>query len=74
MTSLDFNQICHKELKVTGFLGSIWTSWKNAISVVKNDKVDLKCLVLHQFSLLSWEERFSIFENKKGIKIILKLV
>ena len=74
ITSLNFNQICYKELKVTGTLGSIWSSWKNAISLVKNDKVDLKCLVSHQFPLSSWKEGFSIFENKKGIKIILKPV
>jgi len=74
MTSLDFSQICYKELKVTGSLGSIWTSWENAISLVKNDKVDLKCLVSHQFPLLSWEKGFNIFENKKGIKIVLKPV
>jgi len=74
MTSLDFNQICYKELKVTGSLGSIWTSWENAISLVKNDKVDLKCLVSHQFSLSSWKEGFDIFENKQGIKIVLKPV
>jgi len=74
MTSLDFNQICYKELKVTGSLGSIWTSWENAISLVKNDKVDLKCLVSHQFPLSSWEKGFNIFENKKGIKIVLKPV
>jgi len=72
MTSLDFSQICYKELKVTGSLGSIWTSWENAISLVKNDKVDLKCLVSHQFPLSSWEKGFNIFENKKGIKIVLK--
>jgi len=74
MTSLDFNQICYKELKVTGSLGSIWTSWENAISLVKNDKVNLKCLVTHQFPLLSWKEGFDIFENKQGIKIVLKPV
>ena len=74
MTSLDFSQICYKELKVTGSLGSIWTSWENAISLVKNDKVDLKCLVSHQFPLSSWEKGFNIFENKKGIKIVLKPV
>ena len=74
MTSLDFNQICYKELKVTGSLGSIWTSWENAISLVKNDKVDLKCLVTHQFPLSSWKEGFDIFENKQGIKIVLKPV
>ena len=74
MTSLDFNQICYKELKVTGSLGSIWTSWENAISLVKNDKVNLKCLVTHQFPLSSWKEGFDIFENKQGIKIVLKPV
>lgn len=74
MASLDFNQICYKELKVTGSLGSIWTSWENAISLLKNDKVNLKCLVSHQLPLSSWEEGFSIFENKQGIKIVLKPV
>ena len=74
MTSLDFNQFCYKELKVTGSFGSIWTSWENAISLVKNNKVDLKCLVTHQFPLPSWKEAFEIFENKKGIKIVLKPV
>lgn len=74
MTSLDFNQICYKELKVTGSLGSIWKSWKNAILLVKNDKVNLKFLITHQFPLTSWKEGFDIFENKKGIKIILKPV
>jgi len=74
MTSLDFNQICYKELKVTGSLGSIWTSWEKAISLVKNDKVNLKCLVTHQFPLSSWKEGFDIFENKQGIKIVLKPV
>lgn len=74
ITSLDFNQFCYKELKVTGSFGSIWTSWENAISLVKNNKVDLKCLVTHQFQLPSWKEAFEIFENKKGIKIVLKPV
>ena len=74
MTSLNFNQICYKELKVTGSLGSIWASWKNAISLVQKNKVDLKCLVSHQFPLSSWEKGFKIFENKKGFKIILKPV
>lgn len=74
MTSLDFNQFCYKELKVTGSFGSIWTSWENAISLVKNDKVNLKCLVTHQFPLSSWKEGFDIFEDKQGIKIVLKPV
>ena len=72
MISLDFSQICYKELKVTGSLGSIWTSWKNAISLVKNDKVDLKCLISHQLPLSSWQEGFNVFEKKEGIKIVLK--
>lgn len=72
MTSFDFNQICYKEIEVTGSLGSIWTSWKNAIMLVVNNKVDLKSLVSHQFPLPSWKEGFDIFDNKKGIKIVLK--
>ena len=67
-----FDRICYKEIKVTGSLGSISPSWKNALKLVESGKVDLKPLISLEFALEDWENAFKAFENKEGYKIIIK--
>ncbi|WP_020610969.1 zinc-dependent alcohol dehydrogenase [Sediminispirochaeta bajacaliforniensis] len=69
---VDFPRICYKEIKVTGSLGSIWSSWDSAIRLVSTGKVNLKALATHEFKLEDWEEAFRTFEEKKGLKILIK--
>lgn len=69
---LDFARICFKEIKVTGSLGSIWTSWEKAIRLLEMGKVDLEKLASHKFTLDEWEKAFELFENKEGMKILIK--
>ena len=69
---LMFDRICYKEIKVTGSLGSIWTSWKKAITLVESGKVDLKPLITKEFSLENWKDAFDAFEKKEGYKILVK--
>ena len=68
----DFARICYKEIKVTGSLGSIWSSWDYAIRMVENKQVKLKDLVSDIFPLEKWEEAFKKFENKEGLKILIQ--
>jgi len=68
---LDFAKICYKEIKATGSLGSVWTSWKNAIRLVESGQVKLKKLVSHRFPLDQWEDGFTVFEEKQGFKVLL---
>lgn len=69
---LNFDRICYKEIKVTGSLGSVWTSWINAINLVSSKQLNLKDLVSHTFKLDEWETGFDVFEKKEGLKILFK--
>lgn len=69
---VDFPKICYKEIKVTGSLGSIWSSWDHAIRLVETGLVDVKPLITNTFALEDWEEAFAAFENKIGLKILIK--
>jgi len=69
--SLDFERICYKEVKVTGSLGSRWTSWERALQMVARGQVQLKPLVSDILPLAEWKKAFELFEAKKGLKIVL---
>lgn len=69
--TIDFERICFKELKVTGSLGSRWTSWEKAIQLVEQGKVRTKPLVSHEMPITEWEKAFRMFENKEGLKLVL---
>lgn len=69
--SLDFERICYKEVKVTGSLGSRWTSWERALQMVAQGQVQLKPLVSDILPLAEWKKAFDLFEAKKGLKIVL---
>jgi L-iditol 2-dehydrogenase len=69
--TIDFERICYKELKVTGSLGSRWTSWEKAIQLLEQGKVKTKPLVSHQFPITEWEKAFEMFESKQGLKLVL---
>jgi len=68
---LDFARICYKEIRVTGSLGSVWTSWKNALELVETGSINLKKLVSHRFSIDEWEKAFRVFEDKEGMKVLM---
>jgi L-iditol 2-dehydrogenase len=69
--TIDLEKMCYKELKLTGSLGSRWTSWVKAIQLIEQGKVKTKPLVSHQMPITDWEKAFKIFENKEGLKLVL---
>ena len=68
---LDFEKICFRELKVTGSIGSTWTSWEKAIQLIAAGKVNTKVLVSDVMSISDWEAAFKKFEAKGGLKLVL---
>lgn len=68
---IDFEKIAFRELKVTGSLGSTWTSWEKAIELVKAGKVNTKILASDVLPITEWESAFKKFENREGLKLIL---
>jgi L-iditol 2-dehydrogenase len=71
---LDFGLIAYKELQVTGSLGQKWTAWKRGLTLLSQGKVDTKSLVTHILPLTQWREAFQLFEEKRGLKIVLQPV
>jgi len=68
---IDFDKVCYREIKVTGSLGSVRSSWNKAIKMVEQGKVKLLPLVSHQMPVTQWREAFELFESKKCMKLIL---
>lgn len=68
---IDFDKVCYREIKVTGSLGSVWSSWNKAIQMVEQGKVKMLSLVSHQMPITQWQKAFELFETKKGMKLIL---
>ena len=69
--TVNFETICYKELKVAGSLGQRKESWEKALQLVSEQKVRLKPLISHILPLKRWEEGFRIYEEGKGLKILL---
>ncbi len=69
--TIDFEKICFKEIKVTGSLASRRVSWKKALQLTSQGKVRLRPLVSDILPITEWERAFSMFEEKKGLKLIL---
>ena len=69
--TVDIEKICFKEIQFTGSLASKWTSWKKALQLVAQGKVQLKPLVSDVLPLTEWEQAFKMFEEKQGLKIVL---
>ena len=70
--ALDFAQVAYRELKVTGSLGSKWTSWARGLELMKRRKVDTKAVVSDILPLSAWREAFRLFEARQCLKIVLQ--
>ena len=67
----DLDQVCYKELTVTGSNATVPSSWDRALRLMESGAVDTGALISHEFSILDWEEAFAVFESKQGLKTLL---
>jgi len=61
-----------KELDFWGPNATVKKSWEVAIKLLEQNKVNLKPLITHEYSLEQWEEAFENFKMNKGVKNIFK--
>ena len=69
--TVDYDTILYKQLKVFGVLGHTLRTWDRVVKIFESGKIDLSPIISHTFPLSRWQEAFELFENKKGIKILL---
>ena len=68
---LEWDTVAYKEIQVTGSLGSNWSHWKQALTLMSTGKISLKPLISNIFPISEWEKAFQSHQDKSGIKILL---
>jgi L-iditol 2-dehydrogenase len=69
--SLPFDLVCFHELTVTSGFASTPTSWRKAIELVTERRVELEPLLTEIVPLAEWERAFAATRAAEGIKFVL---
>src|SRR4051812_35040335 len=67
----DLDQVCMKELRVTGSNASVPSAWRTALRLLENGSVRTAPLISDVYSLSNWADAFERFERREGVKLIL---
>jgi L-iditol 2-dehydrogenase len=70
----DLDQICFKELVVTGSNASTPPAWMRALQLLASGSVHTAPLISHVFDVTDWQQAFDTFEARTGVKMILQPV
>lgn len=69
--SWDMDQVCYRELVVTGSNASVPSAWRRAIRLLATGAVRTDVLISDIRSIGEWQQAFADFEAKSGFKILL---
>jgi L-iditol 2-dehydrogenase len=67
----DLEQVCFKELQVSGSFATIPSAWRKALNLLASGQVRTQPLISHTFPITEWQEAFTLFEKRQGLKIVL---
>lgn len=66
------DQVCYKELTVTGSNASVPSAWDTALRLMAEGRVRTGDLVTDTFPLAEWRRAFDRFESRRGVKMVLE--
>lgn len=69
--SWDLDQVCFRELLVSGSNASTPASWLRALELLENGQVDTEAIISGAYPLAGWRDAFDDFEAKRGVKLLL---
>jgi L-iditol 2-dehydrogenase len=67
----DLDQVCMKELRVTGSNASVPSAWLTALRLLADGSVQTAPLISDVYPLAGWEDAFVRFEQRDGVKLLL---
>jgi L-iditol 2-dehydrogenase len=67
----DLDQVCMKELSVTGSNATVPSAWRTALRLLGEGQVRTAPLITGAYPLAGWAAAFSAFEKKEGVKLLL---
>jgi L-iditol 2-dehydrogenase len=69
--ALPFDEVCFRELTVTSGFASTPSSWRRALELIEERKVDLGPLLSEVVPLADWERAFAATRGGEGTKFVL---
>lgn len=70
----DLDQVCYRELTVTGSNASVPAAWDKALKLMASGRVKTAPLITGVVNITDWEQAFHEFEARRGIKTLLRPV
>lgn len=70
----DLDQVCYKELIVSGSNASVPSAWHRAVALLADGLVQTEPLVSGVYPVTEWREAFDAFERRDGLKTVLQPV
>ncbi|MGQ9909403.1 MAG: zinc-dependent alcohol dehydrogenase [Candidatus Flexifilum sp.] len=67
----DLDQICYRELTVTGSNASVPSAWVRALQLLESGQVQTRPLITAVHEVADWRAAFDGFERKTAIKTVL---
>jgi L-iditol 2-dehydrogenase len=67
----DLDQVCYKELKVSGSNASVPSAWRKAMALLAARQVQTGPLISDVMPISEWRHAFDKFEKRSGLKIVL---
>lgn len=68
---INLDLVVEGELDVKGSWGTIWTSWRKALSLIGARKIRVEPLIASKMPLDRWYEGFMMIEERKALKVLL---
>ncbi|MDB5077539.1 MAG: putative arabitol-phosphate dehydrogenase [Chloroflexi bacterium] len=67
----DLDQVCYKELSVSGSNASVPSAWRRALDLLSRGDVQVEPLISHVYPLADWREAFETVERRIALKTLL---
>jgi L-iditol 2-dehydrogenase len=67
----DLDQVCMKELRVTGSNATVPSAWRTALRLLADGSVRTAPLITDTYPLTGWQDAFQRFERREGVKLLL---
>lgn len=70
-TAINLDKVVEGELDVKGSWGTVWTSWRKALSLMSSGKIQVAPLITTKLPLEKWHQGFKMMEERKALKVLL---
>jgi L-iditol 2-dehydrogenase len=70
----DLDQVCFRELTVTGSNASVPSAWNRALQLLASGQVETRPLISDVYPVTDWQRAFDAFEARQGVKMVLEPV